>query len=83
MPYQVNAALLQASGNPRVKFMHCLSVVHYRNTELGKKFADQYLLASGVKVTDEVFESDTTIVFEQAESRLHAIKAILVATLDG
>jgi ornithine carbamoyltransferase len=83
LPYQVNAALLQASGNPRVKFMHCLPAFHDRNTELGKKIADQYDLADGVEVTDEVFESDASIVFEQAENRLHTIKAILVATLDG
>lgn len=83
LPYQVNAALLQASGNPRVKFMHCLPAFHDRNTELGKKIADQYDLADGVEVTDEVFESEASIVFEQAENRLHTIKAILVATLDG
>ncbi len=83
MPYQVNAALLQASGNPRVKFMHCLPAFHDRNTELGKKIADQYDLADGAEVTDGVFESDASIVFEQAENRLHTIKAILVATLDG
>lgn len=83
LPYQVNAVLLQASGNPRVKFMHCLPAFHDRNTELGKKIADQYDLADGVEVTDEVFESEASIVFEQAENRLHTIKAILVATLDG
>jgi ornithine carbamoyltransferase len=83
LPFQVNAALLKASGNPRVKFMHCLPAFHDRNTELGKKIADQHDLASGVEVTDEVFESDASIVFEQAENRLHTIKAILVATLDG
>jgi ornithine carbamoyltransferase len=83
LPYQVNAALLKASANPRVKFMHCLPAFHDRNTELGKKIADQYDLADGVEVTDEVFESDASIVFEQAENRLHTIKAILVATLVG
>jgi ornithine carbamoyltransferase len=83
LPYQVNAALLAASGNPRVKFMHCLPAFHDTQTELGKKIADEYDLASGVEVTDQVFESDASIVFEQAENRLHTIKAILVATLDG
>ncbi|CAB3774775.1 Ornithine carbamoyltransferase, catabolic [Paraburkholderia humisilvae] len=83
LPYQVNAALLKASGNPRVKFMHCLPAFHDTQTELGKKIADQYDLAGGVEVTDEVFESDASIVFEQAENRLHTIKAILVATLAG
>jgi ornithine carbamoyltransferase len=83
LPYQVNAALLAATGNPRVKFMHCLPAFHDTQTELGKKIADEYDLASGVEVTDQVFESDASIVFEQAENRLHTIKAILVATLDG
>jgi ornithine carbamoyltransferase len=83
LPYQVNAALLAASGNPRVKFMHCLPAFHNTQTELGKKIADEYDLASGVEVTDQVFESEASIVFEQAENRLHTIKAILVATLDG
>jgi len=83
LPYQVNAALLAAAGNPRVKFMHCLPALHDTRTELGKKIADQYDLASGVEVTDQVFESEASIVFEQAENRLHTIKAILVATLDG
>jgi len=83
LPYQVNAALLAAAGNPRVKFMHCLPAFHDTQTELGKKIADEYDLANGVEVTDEVFESDASIVFEQAENRLHTIKAILVATLDG
>jgi len=83
LPYQVNAALLAATGNPRVKFMHCLPAFHDTQTELGKKIADEYDLASGVEVTDQVFESEASIVFEQAENRLHTIKAILVATLDG
>jgi len=83
LPYQGNAALLAAAGNPRVKFMHCLPAFHDTQTELGKKIADEYDLANGVEVTDEVFESDASIVFEQAENRLHTIKAILVATLDG
>ena len=83
LPYQVNAALLAATANPRVKFMHCLPAFHNTQTELGKKIADEYDLASGVEVTDQVFESEASIVFEQAENRLHTIKAILVATLDG
>lgn len=83
LPYQVNMALLMASGNPRVKFMHCLPAFHDSQTELGKKIAFQYDLAAGVEVTDDVFESDASIVFEQAENRLHTIKAILVATLAG
>ncbi|WP_040123684.1 ornithine carbamoyltransferase [Paraburkholderia xenovorans] len=83
LPYRVNAALLAASGNPRVKFMHCLPAFHDSNTHVGKQIADQYGLPNGVEVTDDVFESDASIVFEQAENRLHTIKAILVATLTG
>ncbi|MFP3247648.1 MAG: ornithine carbamoyltransferase [Paraburkholderia sp.] len=83
LPYQVNAALLAATGNPRVKFMHCLPAFHDAQTHVGKQIADQYGLANGVEVTDEVFESDASIVFDQAENRLHTIKAILVATLTG
>jgi ornithine carbamoyltransferase len=81
LPYQVNAALMIASGNPRAKFMHCLPALHDSHTEIGKKIAETYSLPNGVEVTDEVFESAASIVFEQAENRLHTIKAILVATL--
>lgn len=81
LPYQVNAALLAATGNPRVKFMHCLPAFHDTHTVVGKQLADRFGLTEGVEVTDEVFESDASIVFEQAENRLHTIKAVLVATL--
>ncbi|MCU9957132.1 MULTISPECIES: ornithine carbamoyltransferase [Burkholderia] len=81
LPYQVNAALLAAAGNPRVKFMHCLPAFHDAHTVVGKQLADRFGLTDGVEVTDEVFESDASIVFEQAENRLHTIKAVLVATL--
>ncbi|QTO23355.1 ornithine carbamoyltransferase [Burkholderia seminalis] len=81
LPYQVNAALLAAAGNPRVKFMHCLPAFHDAHTAVGKQLADRFGLTEGVEVTDEVFESDASIVFEQAENRLHTIKAVLVATL--
>ncbi len=83
LPYQVNAGLLSAAGNPRVKFMHCLPAFHDAHTVVGKQIADRYGLTDGVEVTDEVFESDASIVFEQAENRLHTIKAVLVATLAG
>lgn len=83
LPYQVNAGLLSATGNPRVKFMHCLPAFHDAHTVVGKEIADRYGLTEGVEVTDEVFESDASIVFEQAENRLHTIKAVLVATLAG
>jgi ornithine carbamoyltransferase len=81
LPYQVNATLMAASGNPRVKFMHCLPAFHDASTDIGQQIADKYGLPDGVEVTDEVFESDASIVFDQAENRLHTIKAILVATL--
>lgn len=83
LPYQVNEALIQASGNPRVRFMHCLPALHDTQTHVGQQIAQTYGLANGVEVTDEVFESECSIVFEQAENRLHTIKALLVATLAG
>lgn len=83
LPYQVNAALLGKTGNPRTKFMHCLPALHDSHTEVGKQIAEQHGLTDGVEVTDEVFESEASIVFDQAENRLHTIKAVLVATLAG
>ena len=80
-PYQVNKELLQASGNPQVKFMHCLPAYHDTETSVGKQIAETYGMADGVEVTNEVFESEVNIAFEQAENRLHTIKAILVATI--
>ena len=81
-PYQVNAALLKASGNPRIRFMHCLPALHNAETKLGKEIAEKHPeLKNGVEVTDDVFESSASIVFDQAENRMHTIKAILVATL--
>ena len=80
-PYQVNAALLKASGNPHVRFMHCLPAFHDGETTLGKQVAETYDLPNGVEVTNEVFESEANLAFEQAENRLHTIKALLVATL--
>ena len=80
-PYQVNAAMIAASGNPQVKFMHCLPAFHDTETTLGKQIADTYGIKDGLEVTNDVFESERNIAFEQAENRLHTIKAILVATL--
>src|SRR5215472_12937230 len=80
-PYQVNAALLEASGNPKVKFMHCLPAFHDPNTTVGKEIMEHTGMTSGLEVTGEVFNSPASIVFDQAENRLHTIKAILVATL--
>jgi ornithine carbamoyltransferase len=79
--YQVNMDLLKASHNPQVKFMHCLPAFHDTDTSLGKQIAETYGLKCGLEVTDEVFESEYNIAFEQAENRMHTIKAILVATL--
>jgi ornithine carbamoyltransferase len=79
--YQVNKALMKASHNPQVKFMHCLPAFHDTNTVVGKQMAETYGLRCGIEVTDEVFESEYNLAFEQAENRMHTIKAILVATL--
>jgi ornithine carbamoyltransferase len=80
-PYQVNAELLEKSGNPAVKFMHCLPAYHDTNTVVGREIMDHTGMTSGLEVTGEVFDSGASIVFDQAENRLHTIKAILVATL--
>ena len=81
-PYQVNADLLKASGNPDVRFMHCLPAFHNRETTVGEQIFRQYGL-DGLEVTEDVFESPASIVFAQAENRMHTIKAIMVATLGG
>ena len=80
-PYQVNAELMQATGNPHVKLMHCLPAFHDTNTAVGKDIAAHFGLADGLEVTDDVFESERNIAFVQAENRMHTIKALLVATL--
>lgn len=80
MPYQVNTALMQATGKARTRFMHCLPAFHSLDTEVGRDIHKKYGL-SEIEVTDEVFESDASIVFTQAENRMHTIKAVLVATL--
>jgi ornithine carbamoyltransferase len=81
MKFQVNPALMKASGNRQVKFMHCLPAFHDTETKVGKDIAKQFGLKNGVEVTDDVFESEFNIAFDQAENRMHTIKAILVATL--
>jgi len=80
-PYQVNAGLLKASGNPEVKFMHCLPAFHDQGTVVGAQIMESTGMSDGLEVTDEVFRSAASIVFDQAENRLHTIKAVLVATL--
>jgi ornithine carbamoyltransferase len=80
-PYQVNTALLRATGNPKAKFMHCLPAFHDPNTVVGREMMEHTGMSEGLEVTGEVFESPASIVFDQAENRLHTIKALLVATL--
>lgn len=79
-PYQVNTELLALTSNPNVKFMHCLPAFHDENTTVGKEMARKYGM-NGLEVTDEVFESEASIVFDEAENRMHTIKAVMVATL--
>lgn len=80
LPYQVNKTLLGKTGNPDVKFMHCLPSFHSRETTVGEEIFQKFGMAE-MEVTDEVFESPASIVFDQAENRLHTIKAVMVATL--
>jgi ornithine carbamoyltransferase len=79
-PYQVNAEAMALSGNPDVKFMHCLPAFHNRDTEVGEEMYEKFGL-TGMEVTEEVFESPASIVFDEAENRMHTIKAVMVATL--
>lgn len=80
-PYQVNAAIIKKSGNANVKFMHCLPSFHNANTKVGKQVSEDFGLKNGIEVTEEVFESSNSLVFDQAENRMHTIKAVMVATL--
>ena len=79
-PYQVNLDVVQRTGNPKVKFLHCLPAFHNKDTKVGKDIFERFGL-DGLEVTDEVFESERSIVFDQAENRMHTIKAVMVATL--
>jgi ornithine carbamoyltransferase len=79
-PYQVNLDVVERTGNPNVKFMHCLPAFHNSETKVGKDIQDRFGL-NGMEVTDEVFESERSIVWDQAENRMHTIKAVMVATL--
>ncbi len=80
-PYQVNSQMMALTGNPQVKFLHCLPAFHDDETTLGQQMAAQYGFENGMEVTNEVFESPASIVFDQAENRMHTIKAVMVATL--
>ncbi len=79
-PYQVNMDVVNRTGNPNVRFMHCLPAFHNRETKMGEEIYEKTGL-DGLEVTEEVFESERSIVFAQAENRMHTIKAIMVATL--
>jgi len=79
-PYQINTEVLKLTGNPKVKFMHCLPSFHNRETIIGEEIYQKYGL-DGMEVTEAVFESEASIVFDEAENRLHTIKAVMVATL--
>jgi ornithine carbamoyltransferase len=80
LPYQVNKSLMKKTGNPNVKFLHCLPAFHNKDTEVGKDIYKKYKL-DGMEVTEDVFESPASLVFDEAENRLHTIKAVMVATL--
>jgi ornithine carbamoyltransferase len=80
MPYRVDAALMRATNNPAAKFLHCLPAFHDRQTKVGSEIGARWGL-DGIEVTDEVFESKASVVFDQSENRMHTIKALLLATL--
>jgi ornithine carbamoyltransferase len=80
MPYQINDRTMELTGNPEVKFMHCLPAFHNADTEVGKEIEKKFGLTA-LEVTEEVFESQASIVFDEAENRMHTIKAVMVATL--
>jgi ornithine carbamoyltransferase len=79
-PYQVNRAVMDATGNPRAKFLHCLPSFHNRETKIGEEIFQKYGVEA-MEVNDEVFESDASIVWDEAENRVHTIKGVMVATL--
>ena len=82
LPDQVTPELMKRTGNPKVKFMHCLPAFHNSETKVGRQIAEKYPeLANGIEVTEDVFESPMNIAFEQAENRMHTIKAVMVASL--
>jgi ornithine carbamoyltransferase len=80
LPYQVNKEMLTKTGNPNVKFLHCLPAFHNRETAIGEDIYKKFGIEA-MEVTDEVFESPASLVFDEAENRLHTIKAVMVATL--
>jgi ornithine carbamoyltransferase len=82
LPYRVTEQVMAATGRPDTKFMHCLPSVHNAATDLGRRVRDQFAL-DGAEVTDAVFESPASIVFDQAENRLHTIKAVMTQAFDA
>jgi ornithine carbamoyltransferase len=80
LPYQVNKAMMKKTGNPKVKFLHCLPAFHNRETIIGEEIYKKFGVEA-MEVNDEVFESEASLVFDEAENRLHTIKAVMVATL--
>jgi ornithine carbamoyltransferase len=80
LPYQVNKEMMQLTGNPACKFLHCLPAFHNRETKIGEEIFQKFGI-SAMEVTEDVFESEASVVFDQAENRLHTIKAVMVATL--
>jgi ornithine carbamoyltransferase len=82
LPYQVNMDVVQKTGNPRVRFLHCLPAFHNRETKVGEDIFQRFGL-NGMEVTDDVFESEYSLVWDQAENRMHTIKAVMVATITG
>ena len=79
-PYQVNATIMEKTGNPDVKFLHCLPAFHNRETKIGEEIYRKFGLEA-MEVTEEVFESPASVAFDEAENRIHTIKAVMVATL--
>ena len=80
LPYQINSEVMQKTDNPAVKFLHCLPAFHNRETEIGEKVYQNFGIEA-MEVTEDVFESSASVVFDEAENRVHTIKAVMVATL--
>ncbi|WP_159714938.1 ornithine carbamoyltransferase [Blochmannia endosymbiont of Camponotus nipponensis] len=80
-PYQINHSMIQNTCNPNVKVLHCLPALHNNETTVGKKISRKYNLNNGLEITNDIFESQHSVVFDQAENRLHTIKALIMATL--
>jgi ornithine carbamoyltransferase len=80
MPYQINKELMQKTNNPQIKFLHCLPSFHNKETKIGEEIYQKFGVEA-MEVTDDVFESEASLVFDEAENRLHTIKAVMVATL--